>query len=328
MRKLSSLGKTKIICLIIAAIVFLFAVFQIGSYIESSLLPTVEPGSSSRTLEYNGQKYIPNSNVISVLLLGIDQDGEVRDSGYYRNDGLADFIAVFAFNTREKTCTVLQINRDTMTDINVIGLGGKNAGTTYAQIALSHSYGNGLEDSCINTKSAVSSLLKNIFISNYISLNMDGMALLNDYVGGVQVTVKDDFSQVDSSLIQGETITLTGEQALTYIRSRSGVSDQTNLSRMSRQQEYMQSFYSQLTKKISESSDSISEIFNTLDPYLVTDCNTGVLSTFGDRILEYDFSGVVTISGETTIGEDGIEFYADDDDLTQKVINIFYTPEQ
>ena len=49
---------------------------------------------------------------------------------------------------------------------------------------------------------------------------MDGMALLNDYVGGVQVTVKDDFSQVDSSLIQGETITLTGEQALIFVLVR------------------------------------------------------------------------------------------------------------
>lgn len=327
MRKLSSLGRAKLICLVIAAAVFLFSVFRIAIWLEDSLSPEVAPGTSSRVLTFNGRNYIPDSNVLSVLFMGIDENGEVEDSGYYRNDGLADFIAVLAFDTKDKTCTVLHINRDTMTEINVIGLGGQSAGTTTAQLALSHSYGNGLQESCINTKSAVSSLLKNIVISNYVSLNMGGIPILNDFVGGVPVTVEDDFSAVDPTLIQGETVTLTGTQALNFIQARSGVSDQTNLSRMKRQQQYMNSFYMQLTNKIAEDKDALSSAFDKIDPYLVTDCSTGVLSSFQDKMLEYAFNGIVYIDGDTVAGENGVEFYPDKDDLTQKVIDIFYMPE-
>lgn len=52
---------------------------------------------------------------------------------------------------------------------------------------------------------------------------MDGIVEMNDLLGGVTVTVEDDFSQVDSSLVMGKRVTLTGQQALTFVRSRRGV---------------------------------------------------------------------------------------------------------
>lgn len=327
MKRSSSFGAGKIICLIIAIIILLFSIFQIFQTIEFSLLPTFSPETSSRTLEYNGNKYLPDNNVITVLLMGIDNEGEVEDSGSYRNTGLADFICLLAFDIKDKTCTILHLNRDTMTEINTIAVGGGSAGTINAQLALSHSYGNGLQESCINTKSAVSNLLYNIVISNYISVNMDGISILNDFVGGVPVTVQDDFSEIDPSLIKGETVTLNGKQALNFIRSRSGVSNQTNIERMNRQQQYMNAFYQKLSEKISEDKNSVSEIFNELDPYMVTDCNTGILSSFSDKILEYSFSGINSIEGETINGDDGVEFYPDAESLKKTVIEMFFIPE-
>ena len=86
-----------------------------------------------------------------------------------------------------------------MTQIRILGVTGEPAGTFTGQLALAHTYGSGEEDSCENTVLAVSNLLYGMEIDHYVSLTMDGVALLNDLVGGVTVEVLDDFSGIDDS---------------------------------------------------------------------------------------------------------------------------------
>mgnify|MGYP000585160404 FL=1 len=68
---------------------------------------------------------------------------------------------------------------------------------------------------------------------------MDAVPILNDLLGGVEVTVLDDFSGIDDTLIKGETVTLHGDHALTYVRERYGLEDSSNSTRMVRQRQYM-----------------------------------------------------------------------------------------
>lgn len=327
MKKVSVSPKLKVVCFAVAALLFLISVYKIATTLEFRFEDVISGGSSSRVIEYEGTKYVPDNNVTAIMLLGIDSDGEVSDSNSYRNDSLADFICVAAFDVKDKTCKVLHINRDTVTEMNALGLGGSTVGTVTAQIALSYSYGSGLEDSCINTKSAVSKLLGNIVISNYISINMDGIAEINDLVGGVEVTVNEDLTAIDPTLTKGSTILLKGKQALNFVRARYGVGEQTNTERMSRQRQYMESFYKTLTAKISDGDMNISEMFDKVDPYMVTDCNTGVVSTLSDRVGSFEFKGVYSISGTTSVGEDGTEFYPDENSLTEAILDLFYMPE-
>ena len=327
MKKASASPKLKVLAFTLAALLFLFSLYKIATVLEFHFEDPVENNGSSRVIEFEETKYIPDGNVVSVLLMGIDSDGEVADSESYRNDGLADFICVAAFNLRTKTCTVLHINRDTVTEMNALGLGGSVVGTVRAQIALSHSYGSGLEDSCINTKSAVSKLLYNIVISNYVSLNMDGIAILNDLVGGVEVTVDEDLTAIDPALKKGADVVLDGTQALKFVRARYAVGNQTNLERMARQKTYMESFYSVFTKQLSDDKINMDEVFDKIDPYMVTDCNTGVVSMLSDRLKSFEFKGVVSVSGKTEIGEDGVEFYPDETEFKKTVLDIFYKPE-
>ena len=135
-----------------------------------------------------------------------------------------------------------------MTDVPVLGIGGRPAGSVYGQLALAHTFGTGLEDSCDNTVKAVSDLLLGAPIDHYMALNMDAIPIANDAVGGVTVKVTDDFSAIDPSLPMGE-VTLRGEQATTFIRTRKGLGDQLNLSRMQRQKVYMEGFLEALRAK-------------------------------------------------------------------------------
>ncbi|MCD8375356.1 MAG: LCP family protein [Oscillospiraceae bacterium] len=183
---------------------------------------------------YNGAWYVENSNLETILLIGIDKFEDDLDQYGYINSQQADFLLLLIFDRESGDCTALQINRDIMTEITVLGVTGDQAGTVTAQLALAHTYGSGGSDSCVNTVKAVSNLLYGVDVDHYAAVTMDAVPIINDLAGGVTLTVMDDLTLYDEALVEGEEITLTGDQALTYVRARFYIADGTNLHRMER----------------------------------------------------------------------------------------------
>lgn len=286
-----------------------------------------EPQIVSKTITRDGIDYYPRRDITVMMLLGVDQAGSVEDSGVFTNPGTSDAVMLLIFDEKNETWSILQLNRDTMMDIPVLGLGGKEAGTIFAQLALTHTYGSGLEDSCLNTRKAVSNFLGGISIDYYISMNMDAVAIVNDAVGGVTVTVTDDFSDVDSTLTMGQ-VTLRGEQALSFVRDRQNVGDQKHVSRMERHREYMEGFTEALGEKLKEGTGFVVETYSAVAPYLVSDCPISSLTAMIERYQDYQFTGVITPEGQSTVGRQYYEFYADEQKLDELVIDLFYAPKQ
>lgn len=48
------------------------------------------------------------------------------------------------------------------------------------------------EKSCELMKTAVSDMLDGLPIQGYCSMNMDGISVITDFVGGIQLTIPDD----------------------------------------------------------------------------------------------------------------------------------------
>ena len=96
------------------------------------------PAIVSKTITRDGIDYYPRRDITVMMLLGIDQEGPVADSGTFTNPGASDAVMVLIFDEKNETWSILQLNRDTMIDIPVLGLGGKEAGTIYGQLALAH----------------------------------------------------------------------------------------------------------------------------------------------------------------------------------------------
>lgn len=286
-----------------------------------------EPQIVSKTITRDGIDYYPRRDITVMMLLGLDQTGPVEDSGVFTNPGTSDAVMLLIFDEKNETWSILQLNRDTMMDIPVLGLGGKEAGTIFAQLALAHTYGSGLEDSCLNTRKAVSNFLGGISIDYYISANMDAVAIVNDAVGGVTVTVTDDFSDVDPTLTMGQ-VTLRGEQALSFVRDRQNVGDQKHVSRMERHREYMEGFTEALGEKLKEGTGFVVETYSAVAPYLVSDCPISSLTAMIERYQDYQFTGVITPEGQSTVGRQYYEFYADEQKLDELVIDLFYAPKQ
>lgn len=286
---------------------------------------TGEGQIASKTIERNGVKYFPRQDITVMLIMGIDEVGPVKDSGSYNNTGEADMIALAVFDETNEQMDILYINRDTMVDMPVLGIGGKPAGTANRQIAVSHTYGSGLEDSCENTKKTVSDLLYGLPINYYVAMNMDAIPILNDAVGGVTVTVVDDFSDVNPNILMGQT-TLMGQDALDYVQERREVGDQKNTSRMERQKEYMKNFLSAFKSKTSASDMFVLNTYEQVSDYIVTDLVANSMSSIWNKYADYQLDEVVTLQGENTLENGHYAFILDEAALDALILKMFYAP--
>lgn len=279
------------------------------------------------SIKVDGINYVLKDDVQSVLVLGLDKfESEKDDSGFY-NDQQADFLMLFVIDNEDKSYSVIHLNRDTMVDINVLGVAGEKIDTFFGQLALAHTYGNGKEVSCRNTADAVSGLLNNVNIERYISVTMDAVPVITDLVGGVKLEIKDDFSSIDDSLVMGETIKLSGEQALNFVRTRYGLEDSSNESRMLRQREYVTSLFDALNEKYIEDEDFLEKVTFDLSEYIVSNFTVTQMENLIDSLSNYEFKDIYVIDGESKIGEKFLEFYADEDSVNNLVLDLFYTPE-
>ena len=289
-------------------------------------LTRAEEPEESSLLYYNGKKYLRRERQTTLLILGIDAE-TVTESSASRNGGQADFITLAVFDPAEERCTLLQLNRDTMADVPVPDGRGGVARFAWEQLALAHTYGNGLEKSCEYTAEAVSRLLYNVEIDDYLALTMDAIPVLNDLVGGVTVTVEDDFSGVDETLVRGKPVHLDAGNVENYVRARSGMrEDSTNLNRMKRQRTYLAGLFEALRTALQEDEDFVAHAYSALSDSLVSDCTLSELSLYAERFSVYEMGEIVTPEGEAVKGENFMEFYVDEDSLQELVLRTFYRP--
>ena len=304
-------------------LVMLYCALQI---FETTVLYTGEEDTElheSKTIIRGDTAYFPRQDITTVLVLGIDQYGPVKESGSYNNRGAADMDMLLIFDETAHSCTVLHLNRDTMLEMPVLGIGGRRAGSYYGQLALSHTYGTGLADSCENTRQTISDFLYGLDIDYYVSMNMDAIAILNDAVGGVTVTVTDDFSQVDPTITKGQ-VHLMGEHAVSFVRTRKDVGDQLNLSRIERQKEYIDGFVEAFRAKQKSDTEFIVSAYEKVEPYIVTDCSVNAISGMIDRYGDYRIAEVVTPEGKNVMGEKYFEFHVDMEKLDELILRLFY----
>ena len=313
---------------VLLAVVFLFsAVLLLVNIWENrqGIFPSDENVTAGSEMSLNGKKYRLKENVETVLVLGLDKF-ETDDPESYNNDKQADFLMLIVADHNNKTVTALHVNRDTIADMNILGVAGDTVGTVRKQIALAHTYGNGKEMSCRNTADAVSGMLMGIQIDHYVSVTMDAVPVYNDFVGGVEVTVLDDFSGIDDTLVKGETVTLLGEHALHYVRTRYGLEDSSNSARMERQRQYIEALYKKTLVCMENDASFAVNAGLQLAEYIVSDYTGNGLQDFAERISDYSFTEICELEGRNIRGEKHMEFYPSEKSVKETVVKIFFEP--
>ena len=312
--------------ILLLVLVILYSGLQI---LESTVLRPEQRTElvKTKTVTRDGVAYFPRQDMTVVLVLGIDRFGPVEESGAYNNRGAADMNVLLIFDEVQETCNVIHLNRDTMLQMPVLGVGGRQAGTIYGQLALAHTYGTGLEDSCENSRKTVSDLFYGLKIDYYVAMNMDAIGILNDAVGGVTVHVTDDFSAVDPTITMGE-LTLKGDQAVSFVRTRAGVGDQLNTSRMERQKEYLNGFAKAFRAAQERDPGFLADAYEAASPYIVTDCSVNAISGMIERYADFEVEEIISPAGRSVLGEQYYEFYLDEEKLDELILRLLYAPKE
>ena len=265
------------------------------------------------SLTYNGQEYPMKSHLQTVLLIGTDamEAYEEVTEGFkpYYNYHQADFLTLVVLDTENNTAEILQLNRDTMTDVPWLDVLGNYGGTEVKQLCLAYNYGDGGMKSCRNTVSAVSGLLFDAPIDHYIQIPMTAVPALNDVVGGVPVTLEEDLTTVDPAFAEGTTVWLDGEQAEKFVRARMGLENDTNLVRMKRQRQYLDSFQKRAREAFNSDSEFMVKLLEKLSEFLQSDLTAQQLSDFVTQLDSCEISPIRYAEGELKKGEQYYEFY-------------------
>lgn len=278
-------------------------------------------------VSYNGRKYRYNTSIKTYLFMGIDKTGVVEAAEDGISGGQSDAMFLLVSDANAQKLSVIAINRNTMTEVDVYDREGNYVGRYNLQICLQHGYGDGMRTSCLRTVDAVSRLFYNLPISGYLSLQMEGVPALNDAVGGVTVEVMDDIENpaLGVSLKQGETVTLAGCEAYVYLRSRELEEFGSASRRLERQQQYLSGFLPRVKQVAAGGESAVMKMYDAVSDYVVTNIDFVDLAAEAENYA-FDASGIYSIPGDLIMGTQFEEYYVDDEALYEMILEIFYEP--
>lgn len=312
----------------IAAGVLILGIAVIGVVLGMADHYRINSDSSTDSREmitYKNETYVKKGNLETYLIAGIDAPGKVEKVTEYDGTGQCDVLAVIVRDRSTDQCKLLSIDRNTITAVKSLDNDGTYLDTTDIQISLAHAMGFDQQVRAENTVDAVSHLLGDQTIDGYAMVNMGAIQVVNDMVGGVTVTIEDDFSDVDPSMKKGETVTLMGEQAEKYVRSRKEISDGSNQNRMSRQSTYEEAFKPAFRSKCAENSKFPLEVYHAMEDYMTTNISAKKFCRLAILMSDENQDEKVSISGTYGLDEDDWQtFTPDEDSLQEAILELFY----
>jgi len=278
-------------------------------------------------VRYDGEIYEYNEDIFTFLVMGIDKKGTVQESKNGTDGGQNDANFLVVINPDDKKVNIVAINRDTMTEIQMYGMGenGENL-IGYAQLATQHGFGDGKELSCELTRDTISALFYDLPIHGYMAINMGAIPKINDAIGGVDVTVLEDMTVFKKDWTEGTKVTLMGEDAFTYVKKRDTKVFESNRGRLARQKQYLNAFGAKFKEKVKEDITIPVTLYNELSKYMVTDITADEIMYLTGELLDYtiDPEAIYTLEGTTQLGEKFEEFYPDKKALKDLMITLFY----
>ena len=169
-----------IVCVLLAIALILVGTVLILSAVGRSALTNDDGMNIARddvealgsgTVRYDGQLYRYNTDIITILLMGVDEQVKQDSNGIYGNANQSDVNILAVLDLRNKEMTLISVSRDAMCTLDILDSAGEHVGTATAQLALAYAYGDGAERSCELTSAAVSRLFYDLPIPAYGSIS-------------------------------------------------------------------------------------------------------------------------------------------------------------
>ena len=254
------------------------------------------------------------------VFFGVDKREAVQVQEYPGRGGQSDAILLLVMDKETKTTQMLQVSRDSMVNLKIYDTDGNLLTEKRGQLALQYAYGDGEKKSCRLARDAVSELLYGIPISGYISLNMDGIVSIVDAIGGVPMTLKEDYTYVDPAYEKGTELVLDGAAAERFVRYRDIAVTGSNNIRMERQIVFLDALMGAV-KGYVQKAEGYEQLLDSASPYMVTDLTAEEMKKLSEYQVEEPMQKV---PGETMEGEEHDEYIVDDAALYEMILDLFY----
>ncbi len=275
------------------------------------------------TVVYNGITYHKRNDLKTVLFLGVDNTHTTAaDVNIVGNAGRADAIILFILDDTNQTTQVLSVSRNCMTDVDMYTGDGQFVSSFQSQINMQYAYGNSPKRCNFLMKRTLSEMLFNTDIDSTISLTMDGINAIVTEMGGITLTMEDDYTYIDPSYTEGATVTLDGAAAERFVRYRDTTVWGSNETRVDRQSWFIHEMFRQM-KASGATSDWVDTMLTTADPYIEMDLDAETIK----KLTSYEMlDESLKVPGTNREGGAHDEFYVDDEALQKLILDTFYEP--
>ena len=290
---------------------------------EAQPAETPSPYAGQATVAYNGKEYVLDEDIFSILFMGID----TTDKEQFAQIGLtahqSDSLILAAVDPEQQKLVMINIPRISMVDVKQYDANFQYARTTRSPICIQYAFGDGKQMSCNLTREAASRLLFNLPISRYISLNLDGLLAANDAIGGVTLTLQEDFTASNHKMKKGVTYTLLGKDAESFVRGRmqEGL-DGTTMTRTKRHAQYYKGFFAAAKNKLKEDPMFAFNLYSSLGGSVQTDLSVEEIIYLSKVVANMDMDEEDIYTLEGTVENE--ELTVDDEALRDLLICVFY----
>jgi LCP family protein required for cell wall assembly len=270
--------------------------------------------------------------------MGIDKSGQLSSTENYKyiEVGQADAIFLVSLNQKEKKVSIIGIPRNSMVELEIFNEDKQQIDTIYNQICLQYPYAGGGTQGLEEMKESVSDLFYQLPIHGAVAISFDAIGKIVDMLGGIEVTVPDDMTALNSSYTQGSTITLTKKNAIEYLRYRDVSALGSPTTRLTRQKDFMQAAIKVAIQKVKENPTIVSDIYQAIMPYMNTDVTLDEAVYLAKQALGYsitsdDFYQLTGTDKQVDYKKkDGTadfydDLYLDEDSVKEVFMKVFYT---
>lgn len=281
---------------------------------QVSTAPGETPADNHVYIEYNGETYIYNENIVTLLILGAD------------DQMLTDVMVLCAIDIQTHSVKLIRFPRDTRTLIRHLKSDGTVKKVEENKLNTAFIFGGGKNGhGADNTMYHIWYLLScggkyDIPVSRYGGIVMKGIGPLTDALGGVTVKLNMTVPGVGN---KGETVKLNGSKAELYLRERHTTGG--DYARGSRQLDYLLCMAKQLK---SSGADRIVSLYSAVSKYAFTNLTTDLMIAFAKVLAKVDIDNMkmIQLEGKNTFDYDVGRSYVelDKEKLEQAVIDTFF----
>lgn len=282
------MSKKRLMGMIVAIVGIIFVLLiSTGIFVANHFYSRVETTNQLTQDEVSVNSEIVNkerdSNIVNIAVLGIDRDGD-------GSNGRSDAIKVISLDMNNKKVKLTSFQRDTLIYI-------PEPENDFDK--LNHAYWYG--DAPLTLKTLNYNF--DLDITRYVAFNFDAIEYIIDTIDGIELDVHENELKVTNDYIKhlnslsgtdedapyltkGGLQTLSGRQAMAYMRNRYVGDD---FDRMNRQNKVMEAM---IDKVMNQSYTELLGLLDACLPYVETNLTMNEMINFGTKVLTFDLKNI------------------------------------